>query len=67
MDYEAIVIGTSAGGLNALQKILGPLPADFPLPILVVQHRLPAADDFLTFSLNESCALSVKEAEEKEE
>ena len=66
MDYEAIVIGTSAGGLNALQKILGPLPADFPLPILVVQHRLPAADDFLTFSLNESCALSVKEAEEKE-
>ena len=66
MEYEAIVIGTSAGGLNALQKILGPLPADFPLPMLVVQHRLPAADDFLTFSLNESCALSVKEAEEKE-
>jgi two-component system chemotaxis response regulator CheB len=40
MEYEAIVIGTSAGGLNALQKILGPLPADFPLPMLIVQHRL---------------------------
>jgi two-component system chemotaxis response regulator CheB len=66
MDYQAIVIGTSAGGLNALQKILGPLPANFSLPVLVVQHRLPAPDDFLTFSLNESCPLTVKEAEEKE-
>jgi two-component system chemotaxis response regulator CheB len=66
MDYEAIVIGTSVGGLNALQKILAPLPADFPLPMLVVQHRLPAPDDFLTFSLNESCPLTVKEADEKE-
>lgn len=66
MDYQAIVIGTSVGGLNALQKILGPLPANFSLPILIVQHRLPAPDDFLTFSLNESCPLTVKEADEKE-
>ncbi|MBN1991840.1 MAG: chemotaxis protein CheB [Anaerolineae bacterium] len=66
MDYQTIVIGTSAGGLKALQEILAPLPADFALPILVVQHRLPAPDDFLAFSLNESCQLTVKEAEEKE-
>ena len=66
MDYEAIVIGASAGGLNALQEILAPLPADFALPLLVVQHRLPAPDDFLAFSLNESCQLTVKEADEKE-
>jgi two-component system chemotaxis response regulator CheB len=32
----------------------------------VVQHRLPAPDDFLAFSLNESCQLTVKEADEKE-
>jgi two-component system chemotaxis response regulator CheB len=66
MEHEAIVIGTSAGGLNALQKILAPLPANFTLPMLVVQHRLPASDDFLTFSLNESCQLTVKEADEQE-
>jgi two-component system chemotaxis response regulator CheB len=66
MNYEAIVIGTSAGGLNALQEMLTPLPADFALPMLVVQHRLPAPDDFLAFSLNEACQLMVKEADEKE-
>ena len=66
MGYQAVVIGASAGGLNALQRVLAPLPADFALPILVVQHRLPTSDDFLTFSLKESCQLAVKEADEKE-
>jgi two-component system chemotaxis response regulator CheB len=66
MIYKAIVIGSSAGGLNALQKILGPLPANFTLPILIVQHRLPTADDLLTFALNEFCRLKVKEADEKD-
>jgi len=64
--YQAIVIGASAGGLNALQAVLAPLPADFGLPILVVQHRLPVAEDFLSFSLGELCALVLKEADEKE-
>jgi two-component system chemotaxis response regulator CheB len=66
MNYKAVVIGASFGGVNALQKVLAPLPADFALPILVVQHRLPAPDDFLAFSLNEACRLTVKEADEKE-
>jgi two-component system chemotaxis response regulator CheB len=66
MNYEAIVIGTSAGGLKALQELLAPLPGNFALPILIVQHRPPTANDFLTFSLNEACHLTVKEAEEKE-
>ncbi len=67
MKYKAIVIGTSAGGLNALQIILNPLPDDFALPILIVQHRSPAPNDFLALSLNSSCQLLVKEAEEKED
>lgn len=66
MDYEAVVIGGSAGGLNALLTILGPLPADFKLPILVVLHRLPAPDNSLAFMLNESCRLQVKEADQLE-
>ena len=66
MKYEAIVIGASTGGLNALTEILAPLPADFRLPMLVVQHRLSSPDDLLAFILNESCQLRVKEADEKE-
>ena len=66
MAYNAIVIGASSGGLNALQQVLAPLPANFPLPILIVQHRFPAADDLLTIALNESCRLKVKEADEKD-
>jgi two-component system chemotaxis response regulator CheB len=66
MDYEAIVIGGSTGGLNALQGVLAPLPADFRLPLLVVLHRLPAPHDLLAFTLNESCQLMVKEVEPHE-
>jgi two-component system chemotaxis response regulator CheB len=66
LEYEAIVIGGSAGGLNALQEILRPLPADFGLPILVVLHRSPSPDDLLTVVLNETCQLLVKEADQDE-
>lgn len=37
--FSAIVIGVSAGGLHALIQILGELPSDYFLPIIVVQHR----------------------------
>ena len=33
-----VVIGTSAGGLNALKILVQQLPKDFSAPILVVQH-----------------------------
>ena len=39
--YDVVVIGASAGGIPALIAILSALPADFGIPILVVQH-LPA-------------------------
>ena len=35
---QVIVIGTSAGGLSALKKLLSQLQDNFPLPVLVVQH-----------------------------
>jgi two-component system chemotaxis response regulator CheB len=35
---EMIGIAASTGGPAALAAVLGPLPADFPVPILVVQH-----------------------------
>lgn len=63
--YEAVVMGASAGGLEALRFILGSLPDDFPLPIIIVQHRHPNSDDYLITCLNERCRLRVKEADEK--
>ncbi len=40
---RAVVIGTSAGGLSALKKLISQLSKDFPLPILIVRHISPDA------------------------
>ena len=40
---QVVVIGTSAGGLSALKKLISQLPKDFPLPVLVVRHISPDA------------------------
>jgi len=37
--FDAIVIGASAGGLYVMINILKPLPVNYPIPIIVVQHR----------------------------
>ncbi|MEK6759525.1 MAG: chemotaxis protein CheB [Deltaproteobacteria bacterium] len=36
--YKVVVIGSSTGGPQALQQILSHLPADFPIPVICVQH-----------------------------
>ena len=66
MMYEAVVIGASAGGLNALQRALSPLPADFTMPLLVVLHRAPERDLRMIDLLAAHSRLRIKEAEEKE-
>jgi two-component system chemotaxis response regulator CheB len=66
MRYEAVVVGVSAGGLGALKIILPSLQASFPLPIAVVQHRDERSDGYLAKYLNEICAVTVSEAEDKE-
>jgi two-component system, chemotaxis family, protein-glutamate methylesterase/glutaminase len=38
---DIIVIGTSAGGLEALDALIGELPSDFPASIFIVQHLAP--------------------------
>jgi two-component system chemotaxis response regulator CheB len=63
--YEAVVIGVSAGGMAALKTILPRLPADFPLPLAIVQH-LGDAESHLAELLDRHCAIAVKEAEAKE-
>ncbi|HEX4142081.1 MAG TPA: chemotaxis protein CheB [Pirellulales bacterium] len=63
---EAIVIGVSAGALDALSTLLPVLPRDFPLPVLVVVH-LPAHKESLIVNLlRPKCQVDVREAEDKE-
>lgn len=66
-NFQCVVIGVSTGGVQALKKLLAPLPADFPLPVLVVQHIGPDAGSGLARLLDEGCALRVKEADEQDE
>lgn len=61
-----VVIGVSAGGVVALRQLLGALPADFPVPVLVVAHISPVADDGLATLLNSYCQIKVKEADDME-
>jgi two-component system, chemotaxis family, protein-glutamate methylesterase/glutaminase len=66
MKYEAIVMGASAGGLLALSGILETLPADFPLPVIIVQHRLKSERALLEEVLQSKCRIRIREADEKE-
>jgi two-component system chemotaxis response regulator CheB len=64
--YEAVVIGVSAGGLDALKILFSALPADLPVSIFVVQHVSPHSGNYLVKYLSEICPLIVKEADDKE-
>ncbi len=59
---KVVAIGVSTGGPTALGAILPQIPAEFPLPILIVQHMPPLFTRFLADRLCASCRLSVKEA-----
>ena len=67
MAYELVVIGTSWGGLHALRRVLGGLPAKFDVPVVVVQHRHRDSDHLLVSLLQDHTALTVNEIEEKTE
>lgn len=62
--YRLLVLGTSTGGPVALQRILTTLPADFPLPILLVQHMPPGFTRAFAARLDQLCAVRVSEAED---
>jgi two-component system chemotaxis response regulator CheB len=59
-----VVIAASTGGPAALQKVLTALPANFPYPILLVQHMPKTFTQVFAERLNQQCHISVKEAED---
>jgi two-component system chemotaxis response regulator CheB len=62
-QYKLVAIGTSTGGPVALQTILTQLPANFPYPILLIQHMPAAFTPAFATRLNGLCKIKVKEAE----
>ena len=64
--YSCVVIGVSAGGLYALSFLLEKLPKDYPVPVLVVQHRSKDQVELLEELLQNRCKVIIKQAEEKE-
>jgi two-component system chemotaxis response regulator CheB len=62
-----LVIGVSTGGPAALDRILPTLPANFPLPVLIVQHMPEVFTKLLAERLNGRCPLRVCEAQEGDE
>jgi two-component system chemotaxis response regulator CheB len=64
--FGAVAIGVSSGGVQALKLLLGELPRDFPLPILIVQHISPDAGGGMAKLLDDLCAIQVKEADEQD-
>jgi two-component system chemotaxis response regulator CheB len=61
---EVIVIGVSTGGPSALETMLPMLPAELPVPVLIVQHMPKLFTGALAERLDRCCALRVKEAYE---
>lgn len=64
--YQLIVIGCSMGGMAALEKIFGALPAEFHVPIVVAQHRYRTSGEALPNFLRRHSKLNVVDAIDKQ-
>jgi two-component system chemotaxis response regulator CheB len=59
-----LAIGVSTGGPAALDVLLAALPADFPLPVMIVQHMPELFTKLFAERLDTRCKLRVREAVE---
>jgi len=62
--YKVLIIGSSTGGPVVVQQILTGLPANFPVPIVVIQHMPSTFTGAFASRLNGLCQISVREAED---
>ena len=66
MSYEVVVIGTSAGGIDALKSILEEIKKPISVPIIIVQHLSPRRESCLASILTHATGHFVRDVEEKE-
>ena len=63
---ELIVIGSSLGGMQALETILCSLPEDFPTPVAIAQHRHKKSNSRLPDFYRRSCKVKTTDADDKQ-
>jgi len=63
-DPAVVALAASTGGPDALPELLGTLPCDFPLPVLVVQHMPPVFTRLFARRLDGCLGLRVREAQD---
>lgn len=61
-QFDAVAIGSSAGGVEALHMVVSALPAGFPATVLIVQHMDPRHKSMLAALLARRCRLPVRQA-----
>ena len=65
-DFDLVVVGASWGGLGALKWLFEGLPASFPTPVVVAQHRSTGSSDVMLRVLRDHSSLVLAEASDKD-
>jgi two-component system, chemotaxis family, protein-glutamate methylesterase/glutaminase len=66
LSFPVVALVTSTGGLDALTRVLAPLPADLPAAVLIVQHQSPDHPGRLAHILDQRTALRVSTASDRD-
>jgi two-component system chemotaxis response regulator CheB len=66
-SVDLVALGISTGGPQALKRLIPQLPADFPVPVVMVMHMPVGYTEMYAAKLNEMCKLEVREAAEGDE
>ncbi len=63
-EYNLVAIGTSTGGPVALQNVLSKLPANYAVPIILIQHMPATFTSAFAERLNSLCRITIAEAKD---
>ncbi len=65
-SYDLITIGCSAGGIDSLRSLLPIISSEFPVPVVVIQHRSADSPQILQDYFSQICKAQVEEPDDKE-